>query len=68
MTSDVPTQNDDLAAVCRGEDIAKREFVWLTYDEVVDLIKETWGCASIAPQKAHSFACAIEAKLKEKNQ
>jgi len=42
-------------------------FLGLTYDEVVDLIKETWRCASIAPQKAHSFACAIEAKLKEKN-
>ena len=43
-------------------------FVGLTQDEVVQLIKEMWGCASIAPQKTHSFACAIEAKLKEKNQ
>lgn len=43
-------------------------FVGLTHDEVVELIKELWGSASIAPQKAHSFACAIEAKLKEKNQ
>jgi len=43
-------------------------FVGLTHDEVVELIKELWGCARIAPQKAHSFAYAVEAKLKEKNQ
>lgn len=43
------------------------DFLGLTYAEVADLIKEMWGCASIAPQKAHNFACAIEAKLKEKN-
>ena len=43
-------------------------FVGLTHDEVGAICKDIWGCASIAPQKAHSFACAIEAKLKEKNQ
>jgi hypothetical protein len=42
-------------------------FVGLTHDEVIELIKETWGCDSIAPQKAHSFAYALEVKLKEKN-
>jgi hypothetical protein len=52
----------------KGTVKAPADFLGLTYDEVVDLIKEAWGCASIAPQKVHSFACAIEAKLKEKNQ
>ena len=47
---------------------APADFVGLTYDEIVALTTETWGCASIAPQKAVSFAYALGGKLKEKNQ
>jgi hypothetical protein len=67
-----PTQDDDLTAVYlagmdTGKRLANREFVGLTQDEIDAVSADIWGCASIAPQKAHSFAYAIEAKLKEKN-
>jgi hypothetical protein len=60
---------EEVKAACEAEYVRRFSGIFcLTEGEITNLIKETWGCASIAPQKAHSFACAIEAKLKEKNQ
>jgi len=64
-SADQPMQDEDLAGVLRVKELANREFVGLTQDEIDAVSEDIWGCA---PQKANSFAYALGVKLKEKNQ
>lgn len=36
----------------------------LSDDRIAEMMRDTWGCASIAPRHAEAFARAIEAKAR----
>ena len=39
----------------------------LTYGQIEEMMRETWGCASIAPRHAMGFARAIEAEMRKQD-
>ena len=39
----------------------------LTPEQIAEIIRETWGCASIAPRHAVGFARAIEAEVRKQD-
>ena len=39
----------------------------LTDEQIAEMMRETWGCASIAPRHAVGFARAIEAEVRKQD-
>ena len=39
----------------------------LSYEQIAEMMRETWGCASIAPRHAVGFARAIEAEVRKQD-
>ena len=39
----------------------------LTTEQIAEMMRETWGCASIAPRRAVGFARAIEAEVRKQD-
>ena len=39
----------------------------LTPEQIAEMMRETWGCASIAPRHAVGFARAIEAEVRKQD-
>lgn len=39
----------------------------LTPEQIAEMMRETWGCASIAPRRAVGFARAIEAEVRKQD-
>lgn len=37
----------------------------LSDDRIAEMMRDTWGCASIAPRHAEAFARAIEAEVRK---
>lgn len=39
----------------------------LSNEQIAEMMRETWGCASIAPRRAVGFARAIEAEVRKQD-
>ena len=39
----------------------------LSYEQIAEMMRETWGCASIAPRHAMGFARAVEAEVRKQD-
>ena len=39
----------------------------LSYEQIAEMMRETWGCASIAPRHAMGFARSIEAEVRKQD-
>ena len=39
----------------------------LSDDRIAEMMRDTWGCASIAPRHAEAFARAIEAEVRKQD-
>ena len=39
----------------------------LTPEQIAEMMRETWGCASIAPRHAVGFARAVEAEVRKQD-
>ena len=39
----------------------------LSDDRIAEMMRDTWGCASIAPRHAEAFARSVEAEVRKQN-
>lgn len=64
LRTEIARLANENARLKAGQPVVREQ---LTDEQIAEMMRETWGCASIAPRHAKDFARAIEAEVRKQD-